>query len=66
MLHNSFREEIFPNVQSKPPLMQLDAMSSLPIASYLEEVALLQPGLPWQASCLAAISSAEDLAMGCR
>ncbi|KAK4813546.1 LOW QUALITY PROTEIN: hypothetical protein QYF61_009589 [Mycteria americana] len=28
---------IFPNIQSKPPLMQLEAISSCPIASYLGE-----------------------------
>jgi len=33
----SFSKEIFPNVQSKPALMQLEAISSLPIASYLGE-----------------------------
>jgi len=30
-------EEIFPNIQSEPPLMQLEAISSHPIASYLGE-----------------------------
>ncbi|KAK4818686.1 hypothetical protein QYF61_017907 [Mycteria americana] len=29
MLHNTFGEEIFPNIQSKPPLAQLEAISSL-------------------------------------
>ena len=33
----SFCEEFFPNIQSKPPLMQLEAISSHPIASYLGE-----------------------------
>ena len=28
-------EEIFPNTQSKPPLVQLEAISSRPIACYL-------------------------------
>jgi len=37
MLRNSFSEEIFSNIQSKPPLMQLEAISSLPIASYMGE-----------------------------
>jgi len=30
-------KEIFPNMQSKPPLMQLEVISSHPIASYLGE-----------------------------
>jgi len=33
----SLSKEIFPNIQSKPPLMQLEAISSYPIASYLGE-----------------------------
>ena len=37
MLDHSFSKEIFPNVQSKSPLMQLEAISSHPIASYLGE-----------------------------
>ena len=37
MLDNPFGEEIFPFIQSKPPLMQLEAISSRPIASYLGE-----------------------------
>jgi len=37
MLYNSFSEEIFPNIQSKPPLVQLEAISSCAIACYLEE-----------------------------
>ena len=37
MLHKSFSEEIFLNIQSKAPLMQLEAISSHPIASYLGE-----------------------------
>jgi len=37
MLHNPFREEIFPNIQSKLPLTQLEAIASHPIASYLGE-----------------------------
>jgi len=37
MLGNSFSGEIFPNIQSKPPLVQLEASSSCPIASYLGE-----------------------------
>jgi len=37
MLHKSFSKEIFPNIQSKPPLMQLEALSSRPITSYLGE-----------------------------
>ena len=37
MLDNPFGEEIFPNIQSKPPLAQLEAISSCPIACYLGE-----------------------------
>ncbi|KAK4827059.1 hypothetical protein QYF61_013700 [Mycteria americana] len=37
MLDNPFSEEIFPNIQSKPLLMQLEAISSRPIACYLGE-----------------------------
>ena len=37
MPDHSFSKEIFPNIQSKPPLMQLQAISSRPIASYLGE-----------------------------
>jgi len=32
-----FSEEIFPNIQSKPPPEQLEAISSYPITCYLEE-----------------------------
>jgi len=32
-----FSKEIFPNIQSKPPLIQLEAISSLPIANSLGE-----------------------------
>ncbi|KAK4819909.1 hypothetical protein QYF61_014644 [Mycteria americana] len=39
MLDNPFGEEIFPNIQSKPPLVQLEAISSCPIACYLGEEA---------------------------
>jgi len=31
-----FSKEIFPNIQSKPSLAQLQAIASCPIASYLE------------------------------
>jgi len=34
---NPFGEDIFPNIQSKPPLTQLQAVSSCPVASYLVE-----------------------------
>ena len=34
---HSFSKDIFPNSQSKPPLMQLEAIASHPIASYLRE-----------------------------
>ncbi|KAK4822886.1 hypothetical protein QYF61_021105 [Mycteria americana] len=37
MLDNPFSEEIFPNIQSKPPLAQLEAISSCPITCYLGE-----------------------------
>ncbi|KAK4818594.1 hypothetical protein QYF61_015456 [Mycteria americana] len=37
MLDNPFSEEIFPNIQSKPPLAQLEAISSCPIACDLGE-----------------------------
>ncbi len=37
MLDNPFGEEIFPNIQSKPPLAQLEAVSSRPTACYLGE-----------------------------
>ena len=35
MSDHSFSKEIFPNIQSKPPLMQLEAIASRPVASYL-------------------------------
>ncbi|KAK4813834.1 hypothetical protein QYF61_001838 [Mycteria americana] len=37
MLDNPFSEEIFPNIQSTPPLAQLEAISSCPITRYLGE-----------------------------
>ncbi|KAK4811179.1 hypothetical protein QYF61_019810 [Mycteria americana] len=37
MLDNPFGEEIFPNIQSKPPLVQLEAISSCLMACYLGE-----------------------------
>ncbi|KAK4832598.1 hypothetical protein QYF61_024389 [Mycteria americana] len=37
MLDNSFGEVKFPNIQSKPPLAQLEAISSHPITCYLGE-----------------------------
>ncbi|KAK4833082.1 hypothetical protein QYF61_027744, partial [Mycteria americana] len=37
MFDNPFGEEIFPNIQSKPPLVQLEAISSHSIACYLGE-----------------------------
>ena len=37
MPDHSFSKDIFPNIQSKPPLMQLEAISSHPLASYLGE-----------------------------
>ncbi|KAK4832683.1 hypothetical protein QYF61_025144 [Mycteria americana] len=37
MLDNPLSEEIFPNIQSKPPLEQLEAICSHPATCYLEE-----------------------------
>ncbi|KAK4806962.1 hypothetical protein QYF61_027329 [Mycteria americana] len=37
MLDNPFSEEKFPNIQSKPPLAQLEGISSRPITCYLTE-----------------------------
>jgi len=37
MPDHSFKEEIFPNIQSEPPLMQLEVVASRPIAGYLGE-----------------------------
>ncbi|KAK4820403.1 hypothetical protein QYF61_026239, partial [Mycteria americana] len=37
MLDNPFSEEKFPNIQSKPPLAQLEAISSCPTTCYLGE-----------------------------
>ncbi|KAK4810751.1 LOW QUALITY PROTEIN: hypothetical protein QYF61_007725 [Mycteria americana] len=37
MLDHPFSKEIFPNIQSKPPLAQLKAVSSCPITCYLGE-----------------------------
>ncbi|KAK4827917.1 hypothetical protein QYF61_022365, partial [Mycteria americana] len=37
MLDNPFSEVTFPNIQSKPPLAQLEAISSCPITCYLGE-----------------------------
>ncbi|KAK4813411.1 hypothetical protein QYF61_004748, partial [Mycteria americana] len=37
MLDNPLGEEKFPNIQSKPPLAQLEAISSYPITCYLGE-----------------------------
>jgi len=34
---HSFSEEIFPNIQLKPPLKQLEAIASRPITGYLGE-----------------------------
>jgi len=35
MPNNVFGEKFFPNIQSKPPLTQLEGISSCPIAGYL-------------------------------
>ena len=37
MLDNPFGEDIFPNIQAKPPLVQPEAISSCPVACYLGE-----------------------------
>jgi len=37
MPDHSFRKEIFPNIQSEPPLTQLEAIASCPITGYLGE-----------------------------
>ena len=37
MPDHSFWEEIFPNIQSKPPLTQVEVIASRPIPSYLGE-----------------------------
>ncbi|KAK4829093.1 hypothetical protein QYF61_002044 [Mycteria americana] len=37
MLDNPLGEEICPNIQSKPPLAQLEAISSFPMTCYLEK-----------------------------
>ena len=37
MLDNPFSEDIFPDIQSRPPLMQLEAIASHPITSFLGE-----------------------------
>ncbi|KAK4828566.1 hypothetical protein QYF61_027656 [Mycteria americana] len=37
VLDNPFSEEKFPNIRSKPPLVQLETISSCPIACYLAE-----------------------------
>jgi len=37
MLDNPFSEKNFPNIQSKPPLSQLEAVSSHPVTCYLGE-----------------------------
>jgi len=37
MPDHSFSKEIFPDLKSKPPLMQLEAIASCPIVSYLRD-----------------------------
>lgn len=37
MLDHSFTDEIFPNIQPEPPLMQLEAICSRPGGGYLGE-----------------------------
>ena len=34
---HSFSEDIFPDIQSEPPLMQPEAISSHPVSSYSDE-----------------------------
>ncbi|KAK4828007.1 LOW QUALITY PROTEIN: hypothetical protein QYF61_022784 [Mycteria americana] len=61
MLDNAFSEVKFPNIQSKPPLVQLEAISSCPITYYLgkETPASLQP--PFRLNNLSSLSrSSED------
>jgi len=37
MIYDSSSKAIFPNIESKTPLMQLEAIASRPVASYLGE-----------------------------
>ena len=37
MLDNPFGEEIFPNIQTKPPRAQLEAIPSCPVTHYVGE-----------------------------
>jgi len=37
MVDHSFSKEIFPNIQSKPPLKHLEAIASRPITGYVGE-----------------------------
>jgi len=37
MSDNSFSKEIFPNIHSKPPLTQLEAIASRPVTCFLGE-----------------------------
>ena len=46
-------EKIFPNIQSKPPLMQLKTIASRPIASYLGK----RPTPPYICRCWQTVSS---------
>ena len=52
----SFGEDIFPNIQSKPPLAQLEAVSSRPVTCYLGKETNNKTGLYWLVS-----SSSEAL-----
>ncbi|KAK4815578.1 hypothetical protein QYF61_004095, partial [Mycteria americana] len=56
MLDNPFSEEKFPNIQSKRPLAQLEAISSCPITCYLGEET--DPHLS-TASCQAVVESGK-------
>lgn len=49
MLGNPFSAEMFANIQSKSPLMQLEAISSYSIACYLPEKTntCLTPTFAW-------------------
>jgi len=38
-----FSEEVFPHIQSKPPLVQLEAISFRPITCYLGEETNISP-----------------------
>jgi len=59
----SFSKEIFPNIQSKPPLIQLEAIFSHPIASYLEEETNLLSNASKRSCCRCCNASAVLLVL---